>query len=235
MSNTTLRLAAATFALAASAGAWADNVNFPGFAHGSETVTINLSNPDTPISEGVYAGGFSTVLNGGPSFTSYCVDVYQTINFGAAPYPEYTPVGSSHAFANSNAYADLSKLFATAGVISDAVHEAAFQIAVWEIAYETSGTYDLSHGSASFTGGTADSSGALTLASNWLAALGNNGAGPGISVLDSSAHQDLIYAPIPEPSTVVLMAMGLLGIAVVAKRRAASAGGAPFRGVHTIA
>ena len=102
------------------------------------------------------AGGFTTILNGGPSFESYCVDLYQTINFGAPPYPEYTVAGLGHLFTNANAYADLGRLYARAGVVSDAVTEAAFQIAVWEIAYEATGTaYNLASGAASFAGGTA--------------------------------------------------------------------------------
>ena len=76
--------------------------------------------------------------------------------------------------------------------------EAAFQIAVWEIAYEATGAvYDLASGAASFAGGTAASSGALTLASTWLANLASGG--PTINVLDSRVHQDVIYAPVPEP------------------------------------
>lgn len=225
-------LVAAACGLLASQ-ARADNVSFPDFAHGSETVTFTMTTPNVAKTENVYAGGFLTILNGGPTFESYCVDVYQTINFGAAPYPEYVPVGSSHVFANSNAYADLSRLYATAGVVADAVHEAAFQIAVWEIAYETTGAYDLTSGSASFSGGTAASSGALTLASSWLNGL--HGTGPTISVLESKDHQDLIYAPVPEPSTVVLMVMGLFGVAVAARRGVRLNGGSGLRALHATA
>ncbi|MGZ5187244.1 MAG: hypothetical protein ACXWCO_19285, partial [Caldimonas sp.] len=155
----------------------AATVSFPGFAHGSETVTITLSAPNAAVHETASAGGFLTKLNGGPTFESYCVDVYQTISFGTN-YTDYTLPGTTHVFANSDAYADLGRLYAHAGPIVDAIHEAAFQIAVWEIAYETGPSYDLAHGSATFAGGTAASSGALTLASTWLAGLGN-GAGLG--------------------------------------------------------
>jgi hypothetical protein len=210
-------VAAACGLLAAQARA--DNISFPGFAHGSESVTITMSSPNVSKTEDVSAGGFLTIDNGGPSFVSYCVDVYQTINFGAPPYPEYVPVGGAHSFANSNAYTDLSRLYAEAGVVADAVHEAAFQIAVWEIAYETTGTYSLSGGSASFSGGTAASSGALTLASTWLSGLG--GTGPTISVLESRDHQDLIYAPVPEPETYALFMAGLAAVGFIAKRRKA--------------
>jgi hypothetical protein len=198
----------------------AADVVFPGFAHGSESVTINLSAPNVPVvNKTVSAGGFLTSLNGGPTFESYCVDVYQTIVLGTH-YTDYTLPGTTHIFANSDAYADLGRLYANVGPINDAVHEAAFQIAVWEIAYETDSVYDLVHGAATFLGGTAASSGALTMASGWLAGLGS-GTGTGIKVLESTGHQDVIIA-VPEPSTYLLMFIGLLGVTFVARRRQGS-------------
>ena len=113
-------------------------------------------------------------------------------------------------------------LYATAGSVNNATTEAAFQIAVWEIAYETTGTaYNLASGAATFTGGAALSWRA-GLASTWLLNLASSG--PAIGVLESRLHQDVIYAPVPEPSMVLLMAGGLLGVTVAArkKRRAKS-------------
>ena len=195
----------------------ADDVTFTGFAHGSESVNFALVGPDVPTSGFALAGGFATVLNGGPSFVTYCVDVYQHIDFGVL-YPEYGAPETSHVFSNDRAYADLGRLYANAGVVDTDVEEAAFQIAVWEIAYETTpGPYDLASGTASFSGGSAASSGALALASSWLAGLGN-GVGAQISVLESSEHQDVIYAPVPEPSTWMLMIAGLIATARIARR-----------------
>jgi hypothetical protein len=221
---TTSRLALAIAALVVAGPALAANVSFSGFAHGSETVTATLTGPNVPLpAKNVSAGGLSTVLNGGPSFEAYCADLYQTISFGAPPYPDYSLPETTHVFTNANAYTDLGRLYATAGLVNTAVEEAAFQIAVWEIAYEATGTpYSLSSGAATFSGGTAASSGALTLASSWLAAL-TNGAHPSISVLDSPLHQDVIFAPVPEPSTVLLMAAGMLGLGFVSARRRAQA------------
>jgi hypothetical protein len=199
------------------AQARANDVTFTGFAHGSESVNYSLYAPNATTSGAASAGGFATVSNGGPSFVSYCVDLYQHISFGAL-YPEYTSPGTSHVFINDRAYADLGRLYANAGVVDTNVEEAAFQIAVWEIAYETTpGAYDLSSGAARFSGGTASSSGALTLASSWLAGLG---AGPGrsISVMESSEHQDVIFAPVPEPSSLMLMLAGLAASAGLARR-----------------
>ena len=114
----------------------ANDVTFTGFAHGSQTVAFSLIAPNATASGTVNAGGFATILNGGPSFVSYCVDLYQHISFGTL-YPEYTAPGATHVFANSRAYADIGRLYANAGVVDTSVKESAFQIAVWEIAYET--------------------------------------------------------------------------------------------------
>jgi hypothetical protein len=40
-------------------------------------------------------------------------------------------------------------------------------------------------------------------------------------VLDSRVHQDVIYAPIPEPEVVLLMATGLIGVVAATRRKKA--------------
>ncbi len=115
----------------------AADVTFTGFAHGAETVMFSVTDTANVTTTGnVYAGGFATLL-GTTSFETYCVDLYQHIAFGTL-YPEYTPPGTTHVFANNRAYADLGRLYANVGPVDTSIKEAAFQIAVWEIAYETS-------------------------------------------------------------------------------------------------
>jgi len=210
----------ASVALACALGATAargDNVTFPGFAHGSETVAFSITAPNAVASGTVSAGGFATILNGSPSFVTYCVDLYQHISFGTL-YSDYTAPGSTHVFANNRAYADLGRLYANAGVVDTSIEEAAFQIAVWEIAYETTpGAYALGSGAASFSGGSA-AGGALGLAATWLSGLGND-AGRSISVIESTEHQDVIFAPVPEPSSYMLMLAGLLAMVEISRRK----------------
>lgn len=217
MSKIRFTLSVAALALAGLSQAHAADVTFSGFAHGSETVNFSLTAPNAVVSGGGWAGGLLASLNSAASFETYCVDLYQHIGFGVT-YTDYTLPNTTHTFANSHAYADLGRLYATAGPITDSVHEAAFQIAVWEIAYETQNVYDLSDGSAIFSGGSAATSGALTLASGWLSTL-TNGAYPSIAVLDSPEHQDMIFAPVPEPETYSLLMAGLAVVAFVARRR----------------
>lgn len=218
MNKISFRLAAVLCALGAASQAQAVGVTFTGFAHGSESVNYSLNSGST--STAVSAGGFTTLIQGGgPSFTSYCVDLAETISFGTL-YTGYTSVGAGHVFANADAYADLGRLYAVAGPILDSAHEAAFQIAVWEIAYETTPTYGLGTGSARFFGGSADPS-ALGFAATWLTAVGSASGGPSVNVLDRQGSQDVIYAPVPEPSTIALMFAGFVGMAAVARRRKA--------------
>lgn len=209
-------IAAAVAAL--SSPVWADTVDFFGYAHDSQSVHYELASPNQVKSGDADAGGFLTSLNGSPTFTSYCIDLYQTIAFTDPAYSGYTQ-NNAHVFTNAAAYGNLGRLFAKYfSSVDTSQEEAAFQIAVWEIAYENSGAaYNLGTGAAMFSGGTAASSGALTLAQNWLDDLGSTAVAP--SIYESSDHQDIVFSPIPEPSTVSLMFAGMLGIGAIARRR----------------
>jgi hypothetical protein len=194
-------LAAAAAVLLLAAPVHADTVQFLDYAHGSVGVTFDLTGTGS-IEGTTRAGGFLTKLNGvDPVFTTYCVDLYQYIAFNHAVYTYGNVPASGHLFRNSSAAVDLARLYSSGHVTNSPLTEAAFQIAVWEIAYETSGTYKLDYGDARFG---ANSVAALVLATDWLDHLGT-GNGYSVRVLESAFNQDQIFATrVPEPGTFAL-------------------------------
>ena len=211
-----------------AAQAHATLVDFQGFANGSRTVNFALSSPNITTSGFTEAGGFNTLLDNTRLVTSYCIDLYEFLSFSDLAYTNYNIVdGSLHAFKNTRADTDIGKLFSAGHLANNATKQAAFQIAVWELAYETSTTYGVASGAARFFGGSAaDPSGALSLANDWLSQLSSITNTADAQVLESvtrgnvAGRQDQVFVNrVPEPSSVTLAVAALLGLGFLRRRR----------------
>jgi PEP-CTERM motif len=206
-------VAAACLALAA-AHASADTVRIDGFTFDPPKSLV--------VSAPAYAGPagqFTGELNGA-SFTTYCADLAQAIAFGAT-YTDYSVVSGAVAWGAQKS-SDLDRAFSAfmrAGFPTNADQSAVAQAIVWEILYETSGTYGF--GSGSFTVSSADAATQAALGTiNWPA-LPGEAISYYVDQLYSRNTQDLVVVTaVPEPSTYALMFAGLVGIGFVSRRRA---------------
>ena len=198
----------------------ATTISFTGFSHGSEAVQLA-----TPFQGTVPAGEFAMSADGMP-LTSFCIDLMQSIHFGRS-YSNYSKVGLTGQNENINALqvGRFSKLYEnylpTAQASSTA--SAAFQTAIWEIISDGQGNLNLSTGVFSLV--SAFFSTSRSLATEWLATLDSKAAGNwSFDKYGSATQQDQLVgtkgsSQVPVPATLALLAVGVVGIGAVRKRR----------------
>lgn len=201
----------------------ADILQYSGPAYGGYISTTGLTNTGsllTPVSTSPLAGGIS-MLNltaGGGSFAAWCVDIYSRLNTSTTGANYSLTSGASFYAGSPDTVTALERLasqhLASISTVSDS---GAFQLAVWEIVYENSGTYNLYSGN--FQVDSPDNP--IETANSWLAALGNSAPTMTFSVWASSSSQDLAVfaAPIPEPEIYAMLGVGLGVMGFVVRRR----------------
>jgi hypothetical protein len=182
-----------------------------GYAAGAQQFGLSIGGSPS-------AGGFQGNWNGSP-IVFWCIELTQTFSFGGH-YTNYTPSSASNTL--------LSKLFteAFASSVTDAKHSAAFQLAIWEIVYD-SGDLHLDAGTFKVLNnyGHPDT---IALAQSYLDGLSTALASYTLTYLSSPNHQDFVTAstvpvppthPVPEPATAALLAAAFFCTAAVRRVR----------------
>lgn len=192
-----------------------------GWAVGSP-LSFNVVSPvtGTPLGVGttnVSAGAFSGTFESVP-IVFWCIQLDQFFSLGGT-YNNYTMT-----LENSGYFVNLGKLFneAYASALLNATNAAAFQLAIWNIVYDTDSTVA--------TGAFRATSGDLTArnqANTWLAGLGSFSDNFDTFSLTNPDNQDFVLGTktgkfVPEPTPLLLIGAALVAL-MVARRRGGQA------------
>jgi hypothetical protein len=194
-------------------------LDFQGFQNGSKTGTITAMG--TTVSN-TQAGLFVfnvTNVSGDPEINLYsklvafCLEANVLLQDPAS----YELLSAGDYFNDAARMARIEQLFSQfLGSIGTATTDAAFQLALWEIIYDSDLNLEAGDFVASSFGG------ARAVAQGWLDSLGTGGSAslwalraPGDGV--SNVSQDLITW-VPEPGTLALLGLGLIGFGAMRRR-----------------
>ena len=176
-------------------------------------------NQTISIGEFKFSGNY--VVGGAPaSFLTYCLDLFHGTANGI-----YDIVSLSTLYTGTKA-TNINKILANAasGNATTTDESAAIQMALWEVAYETSGTFNVNSGVFNITG--SGSSAARNMANSYLSNLGtwNVSGSQTAQLLVSQGKQTQVFlAPVPEATTwaMMIVGMGVVGSSVRRRRRTA--------------
>jgi hypothetical protein len=158
-------------------------------------------------------------LTSGGSFAAWCVDIYSWLNTTSTGSSYTLTPGGTFFGGSPSKVTDLERLASQyLASVNTVAESGAFQLAVWEIVYENSGSYGL--GTGNFQVASA-SGGAIATANSWLSALGSGVPTMSLSVWASSSSQDLAVftSAVPEPEIYAMMAAGLGLLGFVGRKR----------------
>jgi hypothetical protein len=198
-------------------------VSAPAFADVSIKYTgKDASDPvlSTTSTTNYATGAMSYVDSTGSSFLAYCIEPDVPFAITSKGFKAYT----ASSFTGTQGTL-LEALYSSSfHSVNSGNQQAAFQLAIWEIMGETSGTLDITQGSFQLKT-TSGSNAVEALATNYLRAA-QRYQGPALyelTRLSNPTYQDLVVAStvtlVPEPETYALFLGGLGVIGLLARRR----------------
>jgi hypothetical protein len=224
---------AGMFMFGGSAQADTVTTNFANVTPG-QNVTVNSTTP--AFNSGTSAGVFNhTITASSPSgidlspagtnqFVAFCADlsdtagdnvVYNIVGLENIPDPVGSNMGSAKAWDISRMlYNALGANLAAASGLPD-VNAAGLQIAVWEVVFETSGTYNTGLGNITFS----NNASAIAAANTYLGGISGTMGMAGLVGLTNTSRQDFIAQVVPIPAAAWLFGSALVGIAGVGRRK----------------